>query len=98
MTEPLELSQDELTLGDLEDIETVLGVPMEQAEEPGLRLRLSCAMIWVRRRRLDPSFTFDDARALPISQIQDIAGDLVGEADAEDPQPLDPPKPLRTAV
>jgi hypothetical protein len=91
MTEPLELSTDELTLGDLEDIETILGCPMEDATAPGLRLRLSCAMIWIRRRKLDPSFTFDDARALPISLIESIAGDIAGtEEPAELPDPTLP--------
>jgi hypothetical protein len=97
--EPFELSPDELTLGDLEDIETVLGCPMESATEPGKRLRLSSAMIWVRRRKVDPAFTFDDARALPISFIESITGELLGTDESEEPAQLpDPTIPRRIAV
>ena len=96
MSDPFELSSDELTLGDLEDLETVLGCAMEEAQAtPGMRLRMSSAMIWIRRRKIDPAFTFDDARALPISQIESIAGTLDG---AEEPVPLDPPGPLSTVA
>lgn len=79
-----ELSQDELTLGDLEDVETALGMAMEDAAtEPGMRLRLSSAMIWIRRRKIDPAFTFEDARALPLSMIQSVADELSDEDEAD---------------
>jgi hypothetical protein len=95
--EPFELSADELTLGDLEDIETVLGMPMEDAAAAaGMRLRLSNALIWVRRRKLDPAFTFDMARALPISRVEAIAGELLREVEA--PPLADPTVPLSTGA
>ena len=96
MSDPFELSSDELTLGDLEDLETVLGCAMEEAQAtPGMRLRMSSAMIWIRRRKIDPTFTFEDARAMTISPIDAIAGTLQG---SEDPVPLDPPEPLSTVA
>lgn len=93
--EPFELSADELTLGDLEDIETVLGMPMEDAAAtPGMRLRLSNALIWIRRRKLDPAFTFDMARALPISRVEAIAGELLPDTEVDGI--ADPTVPLST--
>ena len=90
-TPDMELDQGELTLGDLEDAESVLGFPLaEVGERPGGTTRLATAMIWIRRRKLDPTFTFEQARALPIGAMIDIRDDLLAVAAQGDAPPPDP--------
>lgn len=77
MTEPLQLDDGQLTLGDMEDVESALGYPMAEAmSRPGGQWRLACAMIYIRRRRIDPGFTFDDARALPMEALAAMVEDV----------------------
>lgn len=90
-SEALELDGGELTMGDLEDIETALGFPMsEAAERPGGTTRLARAMVWIRHRRIDPAYTFEDTAQVPVSQMTAMADLLGGDA-------LPPPPALSTA-
>jgi len=78
----MELDDGALTLGDMEDVEAALGYPMaDAATKPGGQWRMACALIWVRRRRLDPTFTFDDARALPLEAMADMVEDMTAITD-----------------
>lgn len=90
----MELDDGALTLGDLEDVETALGYPMaEAAERPGGQWRMACALIWVRRRKLDATFTFEDARALPMEAMVDMVEDMEAlTADLTDGGELRPPQ------
>lgn len=84
----LELDAGELTMGDLEDIEVTLGWPMaEAAEHLGGQIRLARAMVWIRRRRLDPSYTFEDTAQIPTSVMTELAEQLGGDDTDPPAQP-----------
>lgn len=62
---------DQVTVGDIVDIEEVCGVPWDDIVEmdyPPTKVIL--AMVWVSRRRDNPDYTLDDARNTPLSDIQ----------------------------
>jgi hypothetical protein len=69
----------ELTVADIEDVETVLGIDFGQIDNAiehstaGGRLRIVAALVWVYRRKADPSFTFDAARDLPPATLTAVA-------------------------
>lgn len=74
MTEQTALTFDlnKVTLGDIVDIEEVCGVAWDDILdlEGGLPTKALLAMVWVAKRRDDPSFTLDDARETPVAEIQ----------------------------
>jgi hypothetical protein len=81
----------ELTLGQLEDIEQALGYPMSEATDPGRsQLRLARAMIYVRRKRLDPTYTFDDTYDLPPSAMVQFAQAMAAMEQAAQSPPQSP--------
>ena len=65
---------DKVTVGDIVDIEETVGMPWDDIvdmDTPPTKVVL--AMLWVVRRRQDPSFTLDDARQLPLSEVQSLS-------------------------
>jgi hypothetical protein len=73
---------DALTLGDIEDIENYAGLPVSfiaDTTKPGAA-KLRTALVWIVKRKADPTFTIDDARNLPSSEMNAI---LFGEVDEE---------------
>jgi len=88
----LTVDEDEFTIGDLEDFETVAGVSFVSAlkhtvvkddegktvfdaegrpeKEVNLSPKALKALIWISKRRTDPSFTVDDARNVKVSAIE----------------------------
>lgn len=67
---------DNITLGDIEDIEDYAGLPLSDIGEdkPGVA-KLRTALVWVLKRKENPSFTIEDARKLPSSEVAAIFGE-----------------------
>lgn len=73
---------DQLTLGDIEDIEQYAGLPISDIAEvnkPGTS-KLRTALVWIVKRKTIPGFSIEDARNLPTTEMNAI---LFGEVDAE---------------
>lgn len=74
--EPLNINLNDLTLGDLEDIEGVVGPEtMRFVLRGDVTPKAMVALVWVAKRRDNPSFTLDDARRLPLSLFSVEAGE-----------------------
>ena len=80
-----------LTLGQLEDLEVALGYPMSEANDPGRSpMRLVRAMLYVRRKKLDPSYTFDQTYDLPPQVLVTFSDALSAMQDADQGPPAMP--------
>jgi hypothetical protein len=78
------------TVADVEDLEAVCGIDFAdlagalESSTAGGKLRITAALLWLRRRRTDPTFTFEDARAMPVDALQAAATELAA-ATADPP-------------
>jgi hypothetical protein len=63
--------QENFTLGDMADIEDVMGVPFNQLDFDNPSIKLTVAFVWVAKRRSDPSFTYEKARNLSIDGLEE---------------------------
>ena len=74
-TEPirLELDVNRFTLAELEDLEEATGLTFTRLGEVlasgDYSIKLLRAVVWILRRRVDPSYSLEDARALSLSDI-----------------------------
>lgn len=65
---------DKVTVGDIVDIEETVGMPWDDIVDMDVPpTKVVLAMLWVVRRRADPTFTLDDARQLPLSEVQSLS-------------------------
>lgn len=78
MVDRLVVDPDDLTLGEIEDIEKAAGQPFAKMMEGGFTASALVAVVYVVMRRDDPSFTIDDARRLKL-----------GSLDLQAPDPTD---------
>lgn len=68
--ELLEIDPNSLTLGELEEIEDITGRPVGAELGRGTpSMRTLLAVVFIMKRRKDPSYTLDDARKLNINTI-----------------------------
>lgn len=78
----LDLSVDDLSLGDCIDVEEVTGQPafaiFAAAQAGTMTAKAMAALVWVTKRQTDPTFTFEDAKAVKVSSL--------GGEDASAPQ------------
>lgn len=78
MTTKLRIDPDELTLDEIEELETILGGGIDgifnQGSPKGHALK---ALIWIISKRDNPDFTLEDAGKLRLADID------LGEADPE---------------
>jgi len=66
----VELNLNDLTIGEVADLEEVLGISMEAAfAADAPRGRVIQALVWINNRREDPTFTFEDAGKLKLSEM-----------------------------
>jgi len=75
-----------ISVGDMEDIEDVAGVPFQDCfDEDGnpINAKVIKAVIWILRRKGDPSFTLEQARNVEMQWFRKVR--WVGE----EPNPTD---------
>ena len=69
----LDLSVDDLSLADLIDVEDITGEPafmtFAAAQNGGMTAKAMAALVWVTKRKTDPTFTFEDAKAVKVSTL-----------------------------
>lgn len=81
VSEPsLEIDLDDLTIGDLEDFEDIVGVTFEDAQAANFAsIKALKALVFLTMRKTDADFSLDDARNIKVSAL------IVGaEADPTD--------------
>ena len=88
--EPVELRVDidSFTIGEIEDVEEACGLSFATiinrfTDPEGLRGKAVKALVWVLRRREDPSCSLEDVRSMRLSAVRLKWGD----GAAEDPTP-----------
>lgn len=65
----LRLDQSDVTLGEMAEVEEVLGCSLAQAFDRS-QARAVAALAWVTHRRDDPTFTFEQALGLKMSELE----------------------------
>ena len=63
------LDVDQLTIGDIEDIEEICGKSFEELDFERPSARLLKAIVYVNGRKTNPSFTLEDAREVRLSEV-----------------------------
>jgi len=88
--EPVELRVDidSFSIGEIEDVEEACGLSFATiinrfTDPEGMRGQAVKALVWVLRRREDPSVTLEDVRSMRLSAVRLKWGDDA----AEDPTP-----------
>lgn len=82
--ERIEVDFEDLTLGELEDIEEMSGVVMANVGgNPPAKVLTAAACVLMRRTT--PDFTLEDARAIRVKALN--FGGTTGEEEAPDPTP-----------
>ncbi len=78
----LAINLDDLTLGDLADIEDACGVSMLDLKGGAkVPARVIPALVWIAERRNDPSFTYEQARAVKVTSLDVKGGPAAGGAN-----------------
>lgn len=76
----------DLTLAEIEQLEDAAKMSITQLEDPRApKGRLMRAIAFITVRRDDPSFSWDDAGALRMDELDALIS--LGEEDADDPTP-----------
>lgn len=67
----MEISFDleQLTIGDLEDLEDICGKPYEELDFTKPNAKMVKAMVYLSERRRNPDFTIDDARGVKLADV-----------------------------
>lgn len=86
----------ELTIGDLEDLEDIVGVPFDQINMERPSMKVAKAMIYIVKRRTDPDFTLEDARDIRVSELQDSLNVRPTDPEGEDSSNISPPSSTST--
>lgn len=73
----LHVDPDDLTIGELEDFEEIVGKPLDEAlvldaktKQPRISAKVLKAFIFIVYRRANPDFTLEQARAVKVSELQ----------------------------
>jgi len=65
----LTINLDDLTIGDMADIEDATGVALAGINLKQPPMRLIPALVWVQERRRDPGYTYEMARAIKLTEL-----------------------------
>lgn len=77
MEDRIEIDVNDLTLGDLEDIESVVGTDTMRLVMKGeVTPKAMVALVWVAMRQTDPGFSLDDARKVNLKQFSFGGADI----------------------
>jgi len=63
------LDVDQLTIGDVEDIEEICGKSFEELNFDKPSARLLKAIVYVNGRKTNPNFTLEDARQVHLNEV-----------------------------
>lgn len=75
MSDTITIDPDDLTLGEVETIEDIVGKPFSQVfSNGGVSAKAAVALVYVVKRRANPDFTLEEARAYKISDLDFGAG------------------------
>jgi hypothetical protein len=80
----LDLDVDDLSLGDCIDVEEITGEPafvtFAAAQTGQMTAKAMAALVWVSKRKADPTFTFEDAKQIKVASLstEDDAGQTQG--------------------
>lgn len=94
-TEQLTFDLDQLTLGDIVDVEDVAGISLQGLDMRNLPMKAVVALLWIFKRKQDPAFTYADARAMPVSEVSLFGA--VAEAAPPSPKGVRGTKPRGSA-
>lgn len=83
MTDKLRVDQSEITLGELADVEEMLGRSLSSAFEGG-QARAIAALVWVIKRRTEPDYPFDEALKVKIGDLDVVVPGSSPEAPSGD--------------
>lgn len=70
---------DAFTLGEVDEVEEIVGKPLTEILSRTLSAKALIALTYIAKRKDNPDFTLDDARAIPLSGIL-----IGGETDPTD--------------
>lgn len=59
---------------ELAEIETYLGLPMDEWDQSTSKAKLAFAMQYMMAKRNNPSLTIEDAEGLTITELSDLSG------------------------
>lgn len=91
MSDKIEIDINDLTLGDLEDIEGVVGSEAMRLLMRGeVTPKGMVALVWVAKRQTDPGFSLDDARKVSLSAFTFETGGGLDPTDEADTSSLSP--------
>ena len=65
----MDININDLTLGDLEEIEDVAGKPASALFDGGMSAKTMQAVVYVLKRRGDPEFTIEDAKRIKVTEF-----------------------------
>lgn len=65
----LDINLDDFTIGELEEIEEIGGVPFSSIGEGNLPIKAIKALVFVVKRRDDPAFTIEDAAKVKVTEF-----------------------------
>lgn len=77
----LTINYDELTVGDVEDFEAACGIDITALGPGAVPTKALAPLIWITQRRVDPSFTLEDARRVRFTDLE-IASPPAGAGPA----------------
>ena len=87
MTTKLDMSS--LTLGEVATIEDLAGVPLSAIETAPQGKFLAALVMIVKRRSGEPTFTFNQALAIPMDEAQQLLGFDTPEPAEDSPEGKD---------
>jgi hypothetical protein len=88
MTEKIRVDTNELTLGELAELEETMGASLQSVMENS-QARGMAAIVWLIRRREDPAFTLADALNIRMGDLDMVTpGEALAVSNGGKPQSL----------
>ncbi len=67
------MNVNELTLGDVAEVEELSGQPLSSLGDPNApKGKLMIAVAWIIKRKEDPKFTYEHAKRLTMDEIESL--------------------------
>ena len=91
MTDKVRVNLADITFTELADALDVVGIADLAKASAAEQTRANAAFAWVYLRRTDPTVTYDDVLAMPVSRIEIVQADSPGEVPGGAPNGVPPP-------